>query len=42
MNLLKFWNSLGNKFGEGMIIFVALVAIFVLVYIYSFYKVRWH
>ncbi|MDQ1251619.1 MAG: hypothetical protein QG646_727 [Euryarchaeota archaeon] len=40
MNLLKLWNNLGNKFGEGIIILVTLVAVYFLVSIYSLYTVR--
>jgi hypothetical protein len=34
MNLRKQWNSLCDQFGEGIMIFVGSVAIFVLVWLY--------
>ena len=33
MNLRKQWNSLCSQFGEGIMIFVGLVVIFVLVWL---------
>jgi hypothetical protein len=42
MSSLKFWNSLCNQFGEGIISLMVLFAVYFLVSIYAFYKIGFY